>query len=307
MNEAVEAMQAPGQVKAGLPCTYILEKQGSRLIPAGPRVATICPFHDDSAPSLEVYEGDGHQRWGCWPCGKGGDSIDLIRAFFPHLRFTAAVEYGQLLMQLMAAENWQAPVLEAVDSWDEAHMRKFLAAGRVDLSGVTNLCEVKGWPFRQDLLLGWGVCAVGAEVLVPYYTKAGRLTGIKHRRASGTDHLFAIAGSALKGVFYGDWLPDKGGPVVLLEGESDTWAADWLLGKAGFTVLGLPTGAGTQPFRCEEFRGRKVHLCFDGDTAGRIATNRWAEALEVAGALVTPWVLGEGQDVCSLGGPTWLL
>lgn len=306
MNEAVEAMQAPGQVKAGLPCTYILEKQGHRLIPAGPRVATICPFHDDSAPSLEVYEGDGHQRWGCWPCGKGGDSIDLIRSFFPHLRFTAAVECGQLLMQLMVAENWQAPVLEAVDAWDEAHMRKFLAAGRPGTEeGVGALCAAKGWAFHWEFLAGWGVCAVGGEVLVPYYTKVGRLTGIKHRRANGTDHLFAIAGSALKGVFYGEWMGDRGGPVVLLEGESDTWAADYVLPE--HTVLGLPTGAGTQPFRCEEFRGRVVHLCFDGDAAGRIATQRWAEALRIAGADVRAWDLPEGEDVCSLGGPTWLL
>lgn len=301
-------MQAPGQVKAGLPCTYILEKQGSRLIPAGPRVATICPFHDDSAPSLEVYEGDGHQRWGCWPCGKGGDSIDLIRSFFPHLRFTAAVEYGQLLMQLMVAENWQAPVLEAVDAWDEAHMRKFLAAGwHGDQAGVAELCAAKGWPFGQDFLAKWGVSAVGAEVLVPYYTRESRLTGIKHRRANGTDHLYAIAGSALKGVFYGDWRTDKGEAVVLLEGESDTWAADYLLQRTGYTVLGLPTGAGTQPFRCEEFRGRVVHLCFDGDGAGLVANRRWSEALHAAGALVIVWELAEGEDVCSLGGPTWLL
>lgn len=35
-----------------------------------------CPLHDDTDPSLSLNAEKG--LWYCWPCGQGGDGIDLV-------------------------------------------------------------------------------------------------------------------------------------------------------------------------------------------------------------------------------------
>lgn len=41
----------------------------------------LCPFHDDSTPSLAVYPNDGpNGRWTCFTCSQApGDAIDFVR------------------------------------------------------------------------------------------------------------------------------------------------------------------------------------------------------------------------------------
>jgi DNA primase len=46
------------------------------LRPAGPTFKGLCPFHDDSRPSLVVDPR--RQSFRCWPCGKHGDVIDFV-------------------------------------------------------------------------------------------------------------------------------------------------------------------------------------------------------------------------------------
>ena len=40
----------------------------------------ICPFHNDSHPSMQVYPGDGGYH--CFVCGAGGDVIDFVMRLF---------------------------------------------------------------------------------------------------------------------------------------------------------------------------------------------------------------------------------
>ncbi len=39
-----------------------------------------CPFHQDSKPSMHVY--DGTRGWWCFVCNEGGDVIDFTRRYF---------------------------------------------------------------------------------------------------------------------------------------------------------------------------------------------------------------------------------
>ncbi len=43
----------------------------------GKRLLWTCPFHDDKHPSFQVDVE--RQTWRCWPCGIGGDAIDLVK------------------------------------------------------------------------------------------------------------------------------------------------------------------------------------------------------------------------------------
>lgn len=49
-----------------------------------------CPFHDDHDPSLTLTEGAG--LFYCFPCGVGGDSIELVRRV-RRVSFTSAVRW----------------------------------------------------------------------------------------------------------------------------------------------------------------------------------------------------------------------
>lgn len=47
-----------------------------QLIPRGRQYIAICPFHDDSRPSLTINPE--RQTWKCWPCDAGGDVFSFV-------------------------------------------------------------------------------------------------------------------------------------------------------------------------------------------------------------------------------------
>ncbi len=59
------------------------------LRPAGPTFKGLCPFHDDSRPSLDVDPR--RQRYRCWSCGKAGDVISFVQEF-EKVDFSEALE-----------------------------------------------------------------------------------------------------------------------------------------------------------------------------------------------------------------------
>ena len=107
----------------------------------------------------------------------------------------------------------------------------------------------------------------------------------------------AVAGSTFEDVLYGAHLNKQWKPVVLCEGETDTWAADRFL-NGEMTVLGLPTGAKRPTDGQLEIVGdRTVYLAFDSDSAGNAAAEEWAKKLRFSQRIEFP----SGEDLCSAG------
>ncbi|HYF44603.1 MAG TPA: CHC2 zinc finger domain-containing protein, partial [Acidimicrobiales bacterium] len=283
---AMAALTAPKRLKSELPIPYVLEKAGVQIENNDGRLTALCPFHPDSTPSLYVVDlVDTGWRWGCWSCGVSGDVIDLMRKLWG-LSFSAAVDAGERAVVMMKAEDWQAPPMPQGRTWDAPWARQLLAVSRGGAEGVLEFVQAKGYPFHAGWLArNWEVGALGGELIVPHFDCTRQLVGMKHRRCDGSDHLFAYPGSKISTTLYGEWLDRPGTPVVLCEGESDTWVASWSLRETCLTALGLPTGAGAppRPEQVARLAGRQVHLVFDGDDAGRAATQRWTEALTSAG------------------------
>jgi DNA primase len=46
------------------------------VVPAGKEHKAICPFHNDTRPSLEIRRS--HQNFKCWACGAQGDVFDIV-------------------------------------------------------------------------------------------------------------------------------------------------------------------------------------------------------------------------------------
>lgn len=57
---------------------------------SGRTVCSLCPFHGEKTPSFYVYT-DTNRYW-CYGCNQGGDSINFIRSLY-NFTFKEAVEY----------------------------------------------------------------------------------------------------------------------------------------------------------------------------------------------------------------------
>lgn len=51
------------------------------LTPRGAEHVGLCPWHDDSKPSLTVGQFKGRSRFRCWACGESGDALDFLERY----------------------------------------------------------------------------------------------------------------------------------------------------------------------------------------------------------------------------------
>lgn len=263
---------------------YVLHHCGVEVAEIDGELRALCPFHPDRTPSFSVYRrlDEDHDRWWCWTCGIGGDVFDLIGAFWPGTPFPARKAAAWALQQQSAVDPWKPLDVQPAKAFDLAAAMGLLASA---INPTTPLLEARGWPYSSNWLaaaFGVGADTLG-RVVIPYWGAQGVLEGLKTRSQHGLDKPIAMAGSKLAGSLYGAWrpTPDLTGPVLLCEGESDTWAASWALRGTNWVCLGLPAGAGSPP-RWDQtrwFRDRRVFTAFDPGTAGEAATERWSAAL----------------------------
>lgn len=307
-DDGLALLNEPAEVKAALPLAYVLEQAGVRLYAGENRLQGICPFHDDHTPSLDVYKWGEAERFGCFACGVSGDIFDLIRLLWP-MSFPAAVETAKRALNKMQAEGWIAPALSSAPVWDVTAAAELLmrarhtgATGRQELD---KFIAAKDYPFTAEWLqFRWGVATLREEVLVPYWTSTNELVAIKHRPSGGTRPLISLPGAQLKGTLYGEWkhqIYEEGNnsPVILCEGESDAWVADFHFGQT-HEVLGIPTGAGAHPFWSDIFDSRRILIAFDGDESGYLGGQRWLDMFQSYYVDPSVLLIPPGYDVASL-------
>ena len=98
------------------------------LHPAGKSYKALCPFHNDSRPSMDVDPG--RQRYRCWSCGAAGD----VFAFVQHAEKVGFREARQILAQRagIKLDDQQSPQDQArtrllgVMRWAEEQYRQLL-------------------------------------------------------------------------------------------------------------------------------------------------------------------------------------
>lgn len=293
---AATAQRTPAAIKLALPITFVLEKAGFPVAEVDPdgRIHTLCPFHHDSSPSFDVF-GD---RWGCWPCGIGGDVLDLMGRLWPEATFGKLVTWAEHLIDQIP-EGWAQNMAQEFvrRPFDPREALTRVEASRTDDFVLRAISEHYDWPDPQWLQDRWRVGSEWNQVLIPYYRRDGSLATFK-RRGIGTVALAAPGGELC---LYGEWLDvDLDLPVILCEGESDTWTADRALGRT-HACLGVP-GAGYVPRTLDslgDLGGRQVVISFDGDEAGKNGTARWAALLQEVGAIPEEWRLPAGEDIRS--------
>ena len=262
------------------------------------------PFRQDRNPSFDVwYDDERGWRAGDYAEGWQGSSIDVVERFGYDNPIAEATE----LYVHQVESGWTEPdVKREKKKFDADAAQQRVAESQANGRGETAL---RGAVARMHVdgthpgLVGADPSRVvrvhrlggeGSDILAPYYNLDGDLTGYKIRTE---DRKLNAPGAALS--LYGLWRLTDDVPIFLVEGETDTWAAQDAL--PDMCVLGMP-GASAQPERvgAAALANRTVYLCLDGDEAGQRAASVWVPDLQARGCTVLLVPMPEGHDVCSL-------
>jgi len=73
------------EIKSRLTMKEVVNMYGFRV--EGKTGKILCPFHNDTKPSMQIYPG--HRGYFCFVCGQGGSVIDFVMKYF-NLSFTDA-------------------------------------------------------------------------------------------------------------------------------------------------------------------------------------------------------------------------
>ena len=226
-----------------LPIEGVAERLGLRIT----RHKSLCPFHDDSHPSLSFRVSKNTFR--CFVCGASGGTIDLVMRHL-HLDFKAACRWLADEHNIILDE-WQPKctakctaeptLLCTFDASryerffehpflnDEA--RRFLFEERRLDPRVVRWCRLTSWRDWQGV--PW--------LQIPYYNREGRLVGVQNRRlrSGGVAPRFRFPQGSECGIYN---LPvlnrlKPGDELYITEGCSDCWA----MLSAGHKAIAIPS------------------------------------------------------------------
>lgn len=290
-------------IKAKLPIPFVMWHEGHAPVKDdGGKLTYHSPFREDTNPSFDVWlDADKGWRWGDFAEGTGGDVLDLLGRFGD-----PADAMGVAWVLIGKKGDWQEPEAQPKKKFNADTARDRMVSTLDEVKDCISSYHFEQWEFIdrkpgivdlpvEYLYHEWGVRSDGDALILPYYDTEGTLTNYKVRTPGEKRN---ASGGTLS--LYGLWrLADDDVTVVLVEGETDAWAAHDALGR-NWTVLAIP-GANTRPERVgQPIAGRNVVLAIDADSAGRKAVEAWSSWVVEHGGQVSLVPLPPGADVASL-------
>jgi len=305
-------------LKARHPLGDVVETSGVRLRGRGRVRQGVCPFHDEAEGSFTVYEDS--QRFWCFGCGSGGDVLDFIQQTeglsLPEAIARLDGSPGLAPRSAPRPARTRRPASAALAPRDPA----LLTAAARFYAG-----RLRRSPEAREYLASRGIGPVAADRLSLGYSPGGGLrqaleslgfsekrirdSGLFMERGSERFAGMVVVPDPAGGLVH--WLKGRAldsrarprfqalpGPKPVLGlgrlGPAPPWVVvaeglfDWLL----LTGWGLPSCAalGTQGVEriASALRGcPRVFLAFDGDDAGREATDGLLTLLGRRAAAVT--------------------
>ena len=295
INEAVLTATL-ADLREKLPIPFVMEHYNKMPhSQTGDRLHYINPFRNDEKPSLDVFVNDkGVQRWGDYATGEQGSVLDLILKFENKGHINDIINQARTLYRIYLESDWKGSEFGQQErkllTPDE--VAAILMTGDRDINNhevTANLIESK-LALTPDMLEGWNLRVINGKLAAPYPD----LVGIRYRHEDGSKTFEKGSKHALyyKGEF------DRTKPVLLVEGETDCYAATAY--APDMMVVALP-GVGSQPTKLGELLvGCSVTIFFDGDDAGRDGAQRWETWLTSQGCEVSVVPTPDGIDICDM-------
>ena len=203
---------------------------------------SLCPFHDDSHPSLSFKVSKNTFR--CFVCGVSGGTIDLVMRHL-HVDFKAACRWlaneNNIILDEWTPKCTLEPTL--LCTFDASRYerffehpflneeaRRFLFEERRIDPRVVRWCRLTSWRDKQGV--PW--------LQTPYYDREGKLVGVQNRNLiKGATPRFRFPQGAQCGIYN---LPvlnllKPGEQLFITEGCSDCWA----MLSAGHKAIAIPS------------------------------------------------------------------
>lgn len=263
-----------------LPIEQVAEALGLSVT----RHRALCPFHNDSNPSLTFSVRK--NRYRCFVCGACGGPIDLVMRYL-HKDFLSACKWlSEEHSVVITSETPQTPQTFQTKPFDASRYerffarpflseeaRKFLFDERKLDPRVIRWCRLTSWKDKQSV--PW--------LQIPYYDRQGHLIGIQNRNLiKGATPRFRFPTGAQCGIYN---LPvlnllKPGEPLFLTEGCSDCWS----MLSAGHKAIAIPSATlltrKDEKVLCAlaQELGTPFHIFPDQDAAGEQLYNRLVEA-----------------------------
>ena len=206
----------------------------------------LCPFHDDSHPSLSFSVRRNTFR--CFVCGASGDVISLaekvLNVGFKEACRWLADEHNVIVSDISpSAFSPQPSTFNASryekyfeHPWLNDEARRFLFEERRLDERVVRWCRLTSWKDKQGV--PW--------LQIPYYDREGRLVGVQNRNlVRGATPRFRFPTGSECGIYN---LPvlnrlKPGDELWITEGCSDCWA----MLSAGHKAIAIPSATLLKP------------------------------------------------------------
>ena len=202
---------------------------------------SLCPFHQDSHPSLTFNVRK--NRYKCYVCDAHGGVIDLVMNYL-HKDFVSACKWlseeHDVVITIPQPSSLNSQPSRPFDAsryqrfferpWLSNEARKFLFDERKLDPRVVRYCQLTSWKDRQGV--SW--------LQIPYYDRHGHLIGIQNRNLiKGAQPRFRFPQGAKCSIYNLQILNllRPGETLFIAEGCSDCWS----LLSAGHKAIAIPS------------------------------------------------------------------
>ena len=271
-----------------LPIEQVAEALGLSVT----RHRALCPFHDDSNPSLTFSVRK--NRYRCFVCGACGGPIDLVM-HYEHKSFLEACKWlsdsSGSIIDFDKFSNQFSNDFERSDHslskpFDASRYERFFARPFLSTEAKRFLFEERRLDTRVIhwcMLTSWRDKQGVPWLQIPYYSREGKLIGIQNRNLiKGATPRFRFPTGAQCSIYN---LPvlnllKPGETLFITEGCSDCWA----MLSSGHKAIAIPSATLLSKKDIEILGtlnlelGTPFHIFPDQDTAGEQLYNRLVEA-----------------------------
>lgn len=313
-----------------------LEKKGRNYV-------ALCPFHDDSRPSMSISPEK--QIYMCFVCHNGGNVFSFLKDYLK-ISYIEAVkkvaEIGQVDLSEYHLEETKRPVNEKLQPLFKMHeeaakiyshylntrlgisAKEYLSSRKIDDDIITTFqigfapnenILVKAFEkleftkidmYRSGLVIesSKGYDRFTNRIVFPLHNQDGRVVGFSGRIFGTSQGEAKYMNSPESEIFIkGDILYNyhrvkesvrKAGYVIVCEGFMDVIA----LYKAGIenAIAIMGTALTKGHMQAMHRLTKNIHLCLDGDSAGKAATIKCLDVLEQNGFTVKVIALPKDKD-----------
>lgn len=236
---------------------------------------SLCPFHQDSHPSLSFRAST--NTFKCFVCGAHGGVIDLAMKILPStgrsggVSFIDTCEWLANEHNVILTEYKSATKTKETKAFDVTKFERFFLHPYINQSASKFLYDERKLDprvVRWCRLTSWTDKEGNSWLQIPYYSIDGKLTGVQWRRLTPSNSLprFRFPQGSQCHVYNLPVLkllkPKE--PLYITEGASDCWA----ILSSGHKAIAIPSATLLKPKDLEPLRGRELHIYPDNDEPG---------------------------------------